>query len=95
MKTIFTGILFRVFLNRQLSTVQWLALFTLACGTVVSQIPSVARAGSGAVVQSPAFLGISLSVFSAFLSACGGIYNEKLLKGRPNTSLHWQVLLEL
>merc|ERR1719424_2312183 len=31
-----------------------------------------------------------LSIVSSFLSACGGIYNEKLLKGRPSSSIHWQ-----
>ena len=35
-------------------------------------------------------LGGLLSVLSSFLSACGGIYNEKLLKGRPSASIHWQ-----
>lgn len=35
-------------------------------------------------------IGGLLSVLSSLLSACGGIYNEKLLKGRPSTSIHWQ-----
>jgi len=35
-------------------------------------------------------LGGLLSVLSSLLSALGGIYNEKLLKGRPSTSIHWQ-----
>ena len=52
MKTIFTGLLFRVFLKRRLSAVQYLALLTLACGTACSQLPSGAggqlRAGGAA-----------------------------------------------
>lgn len=40
LKTIFTGILFRLMLNRRLTAFQWLALLTLACGTACSQIPS-------------------------------------------------------
>mmetsp|Transcript_26030 Transcript_26030/g.82491 ORF Transcript_26030/g.82491 Transcript_26030/m.82491 type:complete len:159 (-) Transcript_26030:239-715(-) len=40
MKTIFTGLLFRVFLKRHISPVQYLALVTLACGTACSQLPS-------------------------------------------------------
>ena len=35
-------------------------------------------------------LGALLSVLSSLLSALGGIYNEKLLNGRPTTSIHWQ-----
>ena len=79
LKTIFTGLLFRIFLNRRLSYVQWLALVTLACGTAVSQIPTVAPKGSRrAELASQALAGVGLSVLSSFLSACGGIYNEKV-----------------
>ena len=98
MKTIFTGLLFRVFLNKKLTAVQYLALLTLACGTACSQLPSAAAGGgkwhrSAAVasvgVAAPVLGGL-LSVLSSLLSALGGIYNEKLLKGRPATSIHWQ-----
>ncbi|KAL1496497.1 hypothetical protein AB1Y20_016451 [Prymnesium parvum] len=89
LKTIFTGLLFRVFLNRRLSYVQWLALVTLACGTAVSQIPTH-KVGKRQELETQAMLGVGLSILSSFLSACGGIYNEKLLKGRPSASLHWQ-----
>ena len=34
--------------------------------------------------------GLLLSVFSSMMSALGGIYSEKLLKGRASTSIHWQ-----
>ena len=101
MKTIFTGLLFRVFLKRKLSAVQYLALITLACGTACSQLPSgTGNKGAGRHVhgrQLGDFSGMAapvvgglLSVLSSFLSACGGIYNEKLLKGRPSASIHWQ-----
>ena len=33
LKTIFTGLLFRLFLQRRLSAIQYTALITLACGT--------------------------------------------------------------
>lgn len=98
MKTIFTGLLFRVFLNRRLTAVQYLALFTLACGTACSQLPAGGAGGSrwhrsdaaAAIGVAAPVIGGLLSVFSALLSALGGIYNEKLLKGRPSTSIHWQ-----
>jgi len=93
MKTIFTGLLFRVFLKRRLSAVQYLALVTLACGTACSQLPSGAKHSYkttlGAGMATPVLGGL-LSVLSSLLSACGGIYNEKLLKGRPSASIHWQ-----
>ena len=84
MKTIFTGLLFRVCLGRHLSGVQYLALVTLACGTATSQIPSGAATGHASLV------GFLLSLVSSMLSALGGIYSEKLLKGRPSASIHWQ-----
>jgi len=89
MKTIFTGLLFRVFLKRKLTAVQYLALVTLACGTAVSQLPNGKLKVRGVHATAP-FLGAILSVFSSLFSALGGIYNEKLLKGRPSTSIHWQ-----
>ena len=85
MKTIFTGLLFRVFLGRHLSGAQYLALVTLACGTATSQIPSAAHPLGHASVH-----GLILSLVSCALSAFGGIYSEKLLKKRPSASIHWQ-----
>ena len=85
MKTIFTGLLFRVFLGRHLSGAQYLALVTLACGTATSQIPSAAHPLGHASVH-----GLILSLVSCALSAFGGIYSEKLLKNRPSASIHWQ-----
>lgn len=43
LKTVFTGILFRVMLKRRMTAFQWLALLTLACGTACSQIPSAIK----------------------------------------------------
>ena len=85
MKTIFTGLLFRLFLGRHLSGAQYLALVTLACGTATSQIPSAAHPLGGASLH-----GLVLSLISSLLSAFGGIYSEKLLKKRPSASIHWQ-----
>ena len=35
-------------------------------------------------------LGGVLAILTSFLSACGGIYNEQLLKARPSACIHWQ-----
>ena len=53
MKTIFTGLLFRVFLGSRLSGAQYLALVTLACGTATSQIPTGAATGHHGRSKSP------------------------------------------
>ena len=69
--------------------VQYLALATLACGTACSQLPGPDAACQGGSRHS-SLLGLALSVLSALLSALGGIYSEKLLKGRASASIHWQ-----
>ena len=89
MKTIFTGLLFRIFLKRRLTAVQYLALVTLACGTACSQLPS-GRAHRGGAQAAAPLVGGLLSVVSSLLSALGGIYNERLLNRRPSASIHWQ-----
>jgi len=86
LKTAFTGILFSVCLGRRLSTIQWLAIWQLTCGTATSHIPTHSAEGP----QSSSMVGLSLSVISCLLSACGGIYSEKLLKDKASESIHWQ-----
>ena len=90
MKTIFTGLLFRVFLKRKLTAVQGLALVTLACGTACSQLPGAAHHHNHKSAPAAPLLGAGLSLLSSLLSALGGVYNEALLKRRPSTSIHWQ-----
>eukprot|EP00933_Yihiella_yeosuensis_P083118 TRINITY_DN97241_c0_g1_i1.p1 TRINITY_DN97241_c0_g1~~TRINITY_DN97241_c0_g1_i1.p1 ORF type:complete len:326 (+),score=30.53 TRINITY_DN97241_c0_g1_i1:182-1159(+) len=90
LKTVFTAILFRLILKRQLSFYQWLAVCQLACGSAVSQIPSKAV---GAVEKPSAWLGVVMMVFSCLLSAFGGIYSEKLLKEKDKRLFHWQNIL--
>ena len=82
MKTIFTGILFRLFLKRRLTFIQWLALVTLACGTATSQLPS-GRARRSHVIAT----GAALSMVSCLLSALGGaqppVVHAALPSARP------------
>jgi UDP-sugar transporter A1/2/3 len=87
LKIVFTGILFRIVLRRRLSDFQWLAIWQLACGATVSQIPS----SQPQETKAP-FFGVVLSVISCCLSALAGIYNEKIMKDKVETSIHWQNL---
>lgn len=91
LKTVFTGLLFRIFLGRTLTKWQYLAIWQLTCGTATSQIPLcvTATVGAAAATSSSAPIGLMMSVASCMLSAMGGIYSEKLLKG-GTSSMHWQ-----
>mmetsp|Transcript_83817 Transcript_83817/g.233807 ORF Transcript_83817/g.233807 Transcript_83817/m.233807 type:complete len:363 (-) Transcript_83817:138-1226(-) len=95
LKTVFTGLLFRLVLQRKLQVVQWLALVTLSCGTAVSQLHLVSHddsADNRPREALPAFVGLLLCVVTSIGSALAGIYNEKLMKDRQSTTLHWQNL---
>ena len=70
LKTIFTGLLFRLFLQRRLSAIQYTALITLACGTATAQIPSDDSNHESALG------GLLLSVVSAFLS--GAVWSTEV-----------------
>jgi len=89
LKTVFTAILFRLVLARTLSFYQYLAVWQLAAGVAVSQIPK----GCEAHTQSSSFFGVVLLIGSCVLSAMGGIYNEKLLKEDNKLSIHMQNIL--
>mmetsp|Transcript_19411 Transcript_19411/g.35168 ORF Transcript_19411/g.35168 Transcript_19411/m.35168 type:complete len:348 (-) Transcript_19411:64-1107(-) len=90
LKTVFTGLLFRLFLGKKLTAYQYIAIWQLAAGTACSQIPLNQLESSPNVTTN---LGVILSVVSCVLSAFGGIYSEKLLKkgnGKGSDSIHWQ-----
>ena len=69
-----TGVLYKVFLKRELQRLQWLASFLLTVGSIVSQI-SCNETGDEQRVA----LGYVLAVTSACLSALAGVVTEKLL----------------
>eukprot|EP00928_Gymnodinium_smaydae_P053787 TRINITY_DN37700_c0_g1_i1.p1 TRINITY_DN37700_c0_g1~~TRINITY_DN37700_c0_g1_i1.p1 ORF type:complete len:348 (-),score=89.68 TRINITY_DN37700_c0_g1_i1:136-1179(-) len=90
MKTIFTGLLFRVMLDKKLKPVQWLAIVILACGTAVSELPTKDHDKPVAEHGLPRYVGFLLCLMTSLFSALAGVYNEKLLKERFAASLHWQ-----
>ena len=89
MKTIFTAILFRVFLGRKLNQIQWIAVILLSCGTATSQLPNCATYNKQQHTNS-SLVGLMLAMVTCVLSAFGGIYSEKLLKAKFQQSIHWQ-----
>jgi len=89
LKTVFTGILFRVFLQRELKDYQWIAILLLACGTSTSQL-GLLSGGAQDERQQSQFTGVSLMLLSCLLSAFGGIFSEFLLKKDKSQSIHWQ-----
>mmetsp|Transcript_89712 Transcript_89712/g.192294 ORF Transcript_89712/g.192294 Transcript_89712/m.192294 type:complete len:334 (+) Transcript_89712:158-1159(+) len=92
LKTVFTGLLFRFILGRKLSTYQYIAIWQLACGTAMSQLPKCSLTGSDREQQYSSLSGLTLSMMSCVLSAFGGIYSEKLLKSDIKESIHLQNL---
>lgn len=90
LKTVFTGLLFRFFLARRLSVFQYLAIWQLACGTAMSQLPPCTPEKGDEQRAHDSSVGLCLSIVSCVLSAFGGIYSEKLLKGDSKDSIHWQ-----
>ncbi|XP_073029720.1 CMP-sialic acid transporter 1-like isoform X1 [Primulina eburnea] len=88
LKIVTTGILFRLFLKRKLSNLQWMAIGLLAIGTTTSQVKGCGEASCDSLFSSPV-QGYILGLLSACLSALAGVYTEFLMK-KNNDSLYWQ-----
>ncbi|KAL8111242.1 CMP-sialic acid transporter 1-like [Apium graveolens] len=88
LKIVTTAVLFRLFLRRKLSNLQWMAIFLLAIGTTTSQVKGCGEASCDSLFSAP-IPGYMLGVLSACLSALAGIYTEFLLK-KNSDSLYWQ-----
>ncbi|KAL7203246.1 hypothetical protein ACSBR2_016528 [Camellia fascicularis] len=88
LKIVTTGILFRMFLKRKLSNLQWMAIVLLAVGTTTSQAKGCGEASCDSLFSSP-IQGYMLGILSACLSALAGVYTEFLMK-KNNDSLYWQ-----
>ncbi|KAH7862208.1 hypothetical protein Vadar_001455 [Vaccinium darrowii] len=88
LKIVTTAILFRLFLKRKLSNLQWMAIVLLAVGTTTSQVKGCGGTSCDSVFSSP-IQGYMLGILSACLSALAGVYTEFLMK-KNNDSLYWQ-----
>ncbi|OMP08584.1 Nucleotide-sugar transporter [Corchorus olitorius] len=87
-KIVTTAILFRLFLSRKLSNLQWMAIILLAVGTATSQVKGCGEASCDSLFSAP-IQGYMLGILSACLSAFAGVYAEFLMK-KNNDSLYWQ-----
>ncbi|XP_072985768.1 CMP-sialic acid transporter 1 isoform X2 [Typha latifolia] len=90
LKIVTTGILFRLFLKRKLSNLQWMAIVLLAVGTTTSQVKGCGEKSCDSLFSAP-IQGYLLGLLSACLSALAGVYTEYLMK-KNNDSLYWQNL---
>jgi UDP-sugar transporter A1/2/3 len=88
LKIVTTGILFRLFLKRKLSNLQWMAIVLLAIGTTTSQTKGCGEGSCDSLFSAP-IQGYMLGILSACLSASAGVYTEFLMK-KNNDSLYWQ-----
>ncbi|KAK4483514.1 hypothetical protein RD792_010711 [Penstemon davidsonii] len=66
LKIVTTAILFRLFLKRKLSTLQWMAIVLLAIGTTTSQVKGCGEASCDSVFSSP-IQGYMLEACNAYL----------------------------
>lgn len=80
-----TGVLYRVFLKKHLTPVQWSALILLALGCTIAQTTSQ----SEQVLSAPV-IGILLAVIMATLSGMAGVYTELIMKKRPQRNVNVQ-----
>lgn len=80
-----TGVLYRVFLKKKLSGVQWSALLLLALGCTIAQLTS----GSDRVLSTP-FMGLVMAIVMAVLSGAAGVYTELIMKKRPQRNVNVQ-----
>lgn len=80
-----TGVLYRVFLQRKLSGVQWAALVLLGLGCTIAQLDT----GSDAVLSTPV-VGLLVAIAMALLSGAAGVYTELIMKKRQQRNVNVQ-----
>eukprot|EP00928_Gymnodinium_smaydae_P045894 TRINITY_DN30546_c0_g3_i1.p1 TRINITY_DN30546_c0_g3~~TRINITY_DN30546_c0_g3_i1.p1 ORF type:complete len:274 (+),score=25.64 TRINITY_DN30546_c0_g3_i1:92-823(+) len=77
MKLIATGLVFRVFMKRTLTVVQWIAICMLATGVAVTK---VGASRDDQKVDPDLLAGFFTVLCISICSACAGVYNEWLVK---------------
>lgn len=85
LNVISTGVLYRLFLKKKLSSVQWSALVLLALGCTIAQMTNQ----SEKVLSAPV-MGILFAVIMALLSGAAGVYTELIMKRRPSRNVNVQ-----
>ena len=99
LKVLTTGFFMNLFLSRKLTWLQWKALAMLAIGSMVTELQNCDVSRLKLVSGQSLSLGYILVIVSAVASGAGGVFSEKLLKGKVltnkngtcnNVSIHWQ-----
>ena len=81
----FNAVFMRMFLGTVLSERQWLSLIILAAGLTVAQLNNNVSIHFHGHTR-----GYVLVIFACLASSIGGVYSEKLLKGRSSgDNIHW------
>eukprot|EP00013_Stygamoeba_regulata_P000531 CAMPEP_0177631740 /NCGR_PEP_ID=MMETSP0447-20121125/1908_1 /TAXON_ID=0 /ORGANISM="Stygamoeba regulata, Strain BSH-02190019" /LENGTH=264 /DNA_ID=CAMNT_0019133239 /DNA_START=399 /DNA_END=1189 /DNA_ORIENTATION=+ len=80
MRIIFTSLLYRFFMRTAFSKVQWIALFLLVIGSLISQLVTCEEH----TVSSISWSEFRLVVLYCFISSFAGVFIERLLKRNPN-----------
>eukprot|EP00898_Chlorokybus_atmophyticus_P002962 jgi/Chlat1/3667/Chrsp24S03842 len=80
-----TGVLYRLFLQKRLSGVQWSALSLLALGCTITQMTNQSDR-----VFDTGVTGWVIAVFMALLSGAAGVYTELIIKKRPARNINVQ-----
>ncbi|MCO5600184.1 hypothetical protein L7F22_054292 [Adiantum nelumboides] len=80
-----TGVLYKIFLKRRLTSIQWAAYALLAFGCTTAQLNS----SSEHVLQTP-FEGWTMAIVMALLSGFAGVYTEVIIKKRPSRNINVQ-----
>ncbi|MDC1215741.1 hypothetical protein N8152_02820 [bacterium] len=80
-----TGILYRLFLQKPLTGVQWAALALLGLGCATAQLST----GTDSVLSTPV-MGLLMAVVMAILSGAAGVYTELIMKTRPQRNINVQ-----
>ena len=93
LKTLSTAILMRFVMSHKLTWTKVKALVLLVCGTLVTQLQPVLQPSRDQNQGAFASIGYAAVCVNAFAAGLGGVYSERLLKGKAtgrNESLHWQ-----